>query len=710
MTPQRFRFPGVSRYRAGAPFHWACVGLLSGLARGLSAQDSAAVRIAPVSVTVTRDAARSVFDLPYAVARLTVDSSRAGTRRATMTEMFLLVPGVTVVSRYNPTQDPRISVRGFGARSAFGIRGVRVLRDGIPLTLADGQTAVDFVDLESVGAAEVFRGSAGALYGNASGGVVDFRTAPPPDSGLTTGFRSFHAGGITRLSANAGGRVGPASALATVSHNTGEGPRDYSRFRSTHALGDARWSVAGTALQAQLSFYDSPKAENPGAVTAAELDTNRFVADPQNITRKAGKTVRQVLAALQASRDGERGFLSASAHAGTRDLANPQPFAIVEFDRVTYGGSVRGQYHTSAGPRPLRVSVGADVLSQIDDRLNYANCAGVARPTASCPTADDRGVVTLDQRERVTSIGAYLRAELAATERLSLTGALRNDRTRFTVQDRRPAGAGATIAPSRTLGAVTPMVGVTWRLGALSSVYANVSSSFETPTTTELANQPDGSGGLNRELRPQHGTTYEAGFKGIWAGTGTRALSYDVAVFLIDTQDELIPFEVPGGSGRRFFRNAGRTSRRGAEVGISGASGPLSLGAAAAWLDYEYDDFVVLGTSFTGKRVPGVAPRTLSGYATARHAWGLVGLEAQHVARTPADDANTVHADPYTLLHLRASLTLRGRAAAEPYAGIDNLFDETYASNIVVNAARGRFFEPGPGRTVYVGFRLRVGR
>lgn len=665
------------------------------------AQDTTATQIAPVRVTVTRDAARSPFELPFALTRLQVDEARAGTRRANFSELLLHVPGVTVVHRFNPTQDPRISVRGFGARSAFGIRGVRVLRDGIPLTLADGQTAVDFLDIETIGAAEFVRGSAGALYGNSSGGVVDFRTEAPPDSGVATRVSSFHADGITRLSGRGAVTRGDLGMQAIVSHNSGDGPRQYSSFRTTSALGDVRWTGLGTRFQAQLSWYDAPDAENPGALTAVEMATDRTLADPTNILRKAGKSVQQTLLSLQGTRDGERGSFTASVFGGRRDLANPQSFALIEFDRTMYGASVRGQWRPGTSERGLRFALGADLLGQSDDRINYFNCAGRVppnRPPENCPTASDRGVITLDQQETVMGMGAFVRAELVPVEPLSLTATLRSDRTRFEVDNHRdPANEG-----SRTLSAVTPMVGVNWRVAPLVSVYANVSNSFETPTTTELANQPDGSGGLNRELDPQHGTMYEVGVKGI---LGDR-LRYDVALFMVETKDELIPFEVPDGSGRRFFRNAGKTSRTGAEVGVSSAVGPVALGATGTWLRYEYDEFTLNGVDLSGNKVPGVAPSVVSAYASLQRGWGLMAIEAQRVAKLPTDDGNQNYADAYTLVHLRAGFNVPARLAVQPMIGVDNVFDETYAANIVANAGNGRFFEPGPGRVFWVGLRV----
>jgi iron complex outermembrane recepter protein len=683
-----------------SPVAWGFLAL-SGLVAEVSparAQDSTRVTLTPVQVTVTRDAARSPLELPFGLTRLSIEGTRPATRRATLTELLQFVPGVAVSHRYNPTQDPRLAVRGFGARSAFGIRGVRVLRDGIPLTVADGQTAIDFMDLETIGAAEVIRGSAGALYGNSSGGVLDFRTEAA-DSAWRARGRGFYADGITRLSGHLAGPLGPIGTQVTVTHNDGEGPRDYSQFRNTSVLGDARWNLGGMRLQAQLSLYDSPLAENPGALTAVEMDTNRTMADPNNVRRGASKTVQHTAFALQAARDGERGSFNANVQVGARDLENPQTFAIVAFERATYGASARGQYVFGETRSTLRVTAGADFLSQDDDRQNFTNCHGLTPRPATCPATGDQGPLTLDQRERVQGLGAYTRAEWMPADQWSFTGMLRGDRTRFSVLDHR---AAVPDEQARTLSAVTPMVGVNWRLSTLSSLYANVSSSFETPTTTELANQPDGSGGLNTELKPQRGLTYEVGAKGFF----TTGVTYDASVFRIDTKDELIPFEIVGGGGRRFFRNAGKTLRYGAELGTSVTRGMTSLGLSATWLKYTYEEFTVSGTDYAGNRVPGVAPGLVSASVTVRPKLGLAALELQHVGRTPADDANNNYADAYDLLNLRVALSSLERFGVQPVIGVDNLLDETYAANIVANAANGRFYEPGPGRTVWFALTL----
>jgi iron complex outermembrane recepter protein len=230
-----------------------------------------------------------------------------------------------------------------------------------------------------------------------------------------------------------------------------------------------------------------------------------------------------------------------------------------------------------------------------------------------------------------------------------------------------------------------------------------VSTSFETPTTTELANRPEGVGGLNADLKPQRGVSYEVGYK----GAQSNGLSYDLALFTIITEDELIGFQVPGAqAGRQFFRNAGQTTRRGAEGTVSGRSGPISLGLAASWLRYVYDEFVIAGTNYDGNRVPGVAPVTVNVFANHQSRWGLIALEGVRVGRVATNNANTAWADAYTLLNARFAYRAPTRLALEPVVGIDNVFDKTYAANVVVNAAAGRYFEPGAGRTFWFGVRM----
>jgi iron complex outermembrane receptor protein len=687
------------RYPRWMGAHPCCLSLLlalfAALPRSTRGQDTAAVPIPAVTVTVTREAGRSMLEIPYALTRLGLGYDR---RRSSLADILWSVPGVQVWHRFNPAQDPRIGVRGFGARAAFGIRGVRILRNGIPLTLADGQTAVDFLDVETLGSVEVLRGSAGALYGNASGGVLDFRTQSSSRPGWHPELSTWYSNSSWRGSASLGVLGANTFGRLTSTFNEGSGPRQYSVYRNGSASLDLAWENERQGLTAQLLGYRAPRAQNPGALTAVELARNPLLADSQNIAKQAGKTASQTLLAVQASHRFDGAQLSASLHAGRRLLDNPQPFAIVVFDRVMGGASVRGQLGRPG--EGLLLSAGGDYLFQEDDRRNYANCAGLLGPlppSPTCPGDRTRGALTLDQEEWVASVGAFVRAEVVAHAHLSLTGTLRSDRTRFVVLDRRNPSASREL---RTMGALSPMAGINWKATERLAAYANVASSFETPTTTELANRPDGSGGLNRELQPQRGMSYETGMK-LAAGS----LAMDAALFRIDTRGELVPFEIPGGGGRRFFRNSGRTRRYGAELGLRLEREALSVAASATWLRYRYVDYTVGGSTYAGKKVPGVAPFWLGVRAAWRSgSWTLV-LDGQRVARTPADDANSNFAPGYTKLD--AQFVLRFPSTGlEPMLGVENLLDRHYAANVVANASRGRYYEPGAPRTVYLGLRL----
>src|SRR5688500_10851492 len=255
-------------------------------ALAVQAQDSSVAQLEPVVVEVTRGTRRSPLKLPFAISVMTPDSTRPGQRYLSLDETLAQVPGVAVSNRNNPSQDPRISIRGFGARSAFGIRGIRVLRDGIPLTLPDGQTPVDYLDLESVGRVEVLRGSASSLYGNAGGGVIDIRSSDPaPVPFLAEGRWWTGSYGNRRIVGKASGALFPFSYQGNIGHTENGGFRDYSRQRVTTGFARAAVERPSGVIAVQFLGMDMPMAENPGALTAEQLAADSRMADPLSIRK-----------------------------------------------------------------------------------------------------------------------------------------------------------------------------------------------------------------------------------------------------------------------------------------------------------------------------------------------------------------------------------------------------------------------------------------
>ena len=678
------------------------------LPRPGNGQDTLATQLQPVVVEVARGAHRSPLDLPFAVTVQTPDSLRPGQRHLSLDETLWLIPGLTVSNRTNPSQDPRISIRGFGARSAFGVRGIRVLRDGIPLTLPDGQTPVDYLDLESVGRVEVMRGSASSLYGNAGGGVVDLRTSEPPPVPLAGAVRIWNGGfGSQRLVAKASGAARSVGYQVNIARTVGDGYRDYSRQRMTNGFARVSLDAGGGSYALEWLGVNTPVAENPGALTRAQFDLDPRLADPLSIRKRARKAVTQSQFGATARRAGARGEIEASAYAGTRSLDNPLTFAIVDVGRAASGASLRATLPFSLLGADQRFTIGTELQLQNDLRANFTNCNNIPPPTvptATCPNpAMERGTLTLDQREIVSSVGSYLRDEVQLGDRYILTASARADAVRFRVKDRLINATNPDDSGRRLLDAVSPMVGILARLAPSHSAYANVSSAFETPTATELGNQPSGAAGINRELKPQTSTTYEVGVKGV----GASGLQYNGSLFATGVHDELIPFDIPASGGRRYFRNAGRTSRRGAELGVGVAVRALDLGAAYTYANYRFIDFTVDTAHYAGNRIPGIPRQTLQASAALRTGVATIVTETTIADKMAVNDANSESSPGYAIFNARiVSSGSLGGSGAELTLGAQNLFNTRYVSSVSVNAAGGKFYEPGSQRSVYIGVTL----
>jgi len=655
---------------------------------------------------VTRDVGRSPLDLPYAISNIRPDSLLPGQTHMFVEQTLSELPGVTIANRTNPSQDTRISIRGFGARSQFGARSIRILRDGMPLTLPDGQTPIDYLDLESVDRVEVLRGAAAALYGNAAGGVIDLRSPAPPDVPFAVQARSWAGTADTRRYVGLfGGTTGPFGYEGNIGRTQSDGFRQYAHQRLTNAFVHGSATIAKTDFTLTGMGLDMPVAENPGALTLAQADSAPEQADKQSILKRARKAVHQVQIGLSAHRsifnDGE---FVVQGYGGTRTLFNPLTFAVVGVDRVQSGTSGRFTLPWNVGNTTNRFSVGADAQWVSDARKNWANCNGVSSVSASCPSITvEKGILQLDQREIVSSFGPYVRDELTVGI-LRATAGVRADQVKFQLRDHFLSD-GRDDSGIRNLHAVSPMFGLAARLSPFHSVYANVGSAFETPTTTELGNQADGSAGLNRDLKPQYSTTYEVGGKGL----AVSRVQYDVALFDTEVRDELIPFEVPGGNGRTYYRNAGQTRRQGAEVQLATDIDHLTLAAAYAYSHFRFRDFVNGTAQYAGNAIPGIPEQQLQGSATLNIRDAFAVGEITSKSKVFVNDANAAAAPNFTIFNARiGGRAAFGRPWLSPVAGVQNLFDKKYISSVAVNAsgatiAATKFYEPGAGRTWFIG-------
>lgn len=658
-----------------------------------------------LSVDVLRTPA-SLASSPYAVSVAGRDELRDGKAGLSLEEALQAVPGIQLQNRYNWSTGERVAIRGLGARAQFGIRGLKVLVDRIPATLPDGQSTLDHLDLGSLGRVEVLRGPASSLYGNAAGGVLSFTTQPPPPVPIRPEVLGVTGSdGLARLQGTVAGTAGRTRYTVDVAYFGYDGFRTdptaaggtYSRAERVNVNGQLGWDVSGGELAVTLNYMDLG-AQNPGALPDSLVGLDEKQAWGFNVIQNARKDVRQGQAGASWTGPLGRALRGEFTLFGVvRSLDNPIPPSIIDLDRLAGGLRAVVGSDTRSLARRTGWMAGADLEFQRDDRLNFANDGGQA------------GEAELDQLENVQGVGLFVHGGLRLGERVHLDAGLRYDRSHFEADDRLPErlpGAGLEDqSGSRTMDALSPSVGVSFEAGPSHTLFGSVSSLFSTPTTTELANQPDGSRGFNQELEPEKGLTFEVGARG---ALGMRA-GYDVALFLTDLDDELIPFEVPGEAGRSFFKNAGSSRYQGVEASLSGDLGAGLHGRVTyTYTDAEFRTYVVDGQDLSGNRIPGQAPHRFE--AVLRGDWGGGFAEARYLFMDaiPADDADTASADSYSLLDVRAGFkdVPLGALVVSPFGGVTNVLDETYVTSVVVNAFGGRYFEPGPPRSFYLGVSL----
>jgi iron complex outermembrane recepter protein len=673
--------------------------------------------LSPITVSVTR-APLLLTKTPLAIQIVGRDRISRGRPIWGLDEALIAVPGVYVANRYNFSLDQRLSIRGFGSRAAFAVRGVKVLLDGIPQTLPDGQGQLTNLELGSADRIEVLRGSSSALYGNAAGGVISIWTdppaagAPPPRASEEVRVLAGRSEQDTRRAwskwqSTTRVRLGQNGGMAqlTASRLGYDGERDHSGADFRNLNGHLQLPLGRWSLTAVAAVGDDPRADNPGALTLAELRANRDSAAAINLLRDAGKDVTQAQGGLTLRRAGANGAeLTATLFGLTRSLTNPQTFAYIDLDRIAYGARITASQPVRWGPRPQRLTVGVDVQRQRDDRvnLNYVTPTGAQRDTSR----------QLDQLEHVTEVGPFVQHAIDLTPHASLTAGLRYDRVAFRVDDRLVTGTNPDDSGRRLMSALSGSIGLAVSPRDAVTVYGNVGSSFETPTTTELANRPDTAGGFNPTLNPQHAVNYEVGLR---ARTAHGDVSWSLALFQADVRDELISYEVPSAPARRFFRNAGSARHRGVEVGVDLALlRGVSFSGTYTYADYRYVRYRFSPDTartfvLDGRALPGIPPSTAHlalranpGGVLGRGAWGE--LETTYSAAYLVDDTLGTRTSPWWETNLR--LGWEGTVAGTrlgPFVGVNNLFNRLYVGSVTINAARGRYYEPAPGRSLYLG-------
>jgi iron complex outermembrane receptor protein len=700
------------------------VGTAQGGARADSskraAEDSARVqRLADVTVSVTR-APASVERAPWAVGVQGREALTRGQATLGIDEALNNVPGVYVENRYNYSLDQRLSIRGAGARANFGIRGVKVLLDGVPQSLPDGQNQLTNIDLADISRVEVLRGSASSLYGNGSGGVIAFTTdLTAPDAFDQTARVTSGSFGTTKVQARTAGRAGAAVGSLSLSSTTVDGFRQYSRADLKQLVGALDYALSGvTSIQLRASHTEMPTALNPGALTVAEYAKNRDSAAATNIARGANKAISQSQYSVRVHHTmGDIGDWAAVAYVVRRfvdnPLATPPPGTTgatvgtySTLNRWVTGMRLDGSFVPCAcadSARLPRVAAGLDVERSFDLRRN-------SRATGGHPSVPT-DTLFLKQGESVISLGPFAAVRWSPVAPLTLSAGARWDDLKFDVYDHFLADK-VDNSGSRDMTAVSGHFGASYVVSEAFTPYANYSTAFESPTTTELNARPDGTGGFNPDLGPQRVRTLEGGARGSFS----NRVSYTLSVFQAYADNAIIQYLET--NGRAFFQNAGQTRNTGVEAGLA-ARAARWLDLSVAWTEANYR-FVryrvtsaVAGKAVTdtldGKEQAGVPDRFVRLGFRAR--WRGASLDADHTWSSSmyADDKNTIKVDDWGRGALNARVAWSGAIgdiSLAPFVAANNLLDQAYVGAVTLNGANGRVLEPAPLRNYYLGMEI----
>ncbi|MBX3724627.1 MAG: TonB-dependent receptor [Xanthomonadales bacterium] len=687
----------------------------------LSLPDAAATEprqpLPPVVVTATRQA-EDPLTVPAAVDLLTDEDIGRARPRANLSEALQQLPGVVARDRQNQAQDQQISIRGFGARASFGVRGVRIYSDGIPATMPDGQGQVSHLVLPAAGRIEVLRGPFSALYGNAAGGVIDVTTATAPDPAEASGGLALGDFGLRHATAgwrSQWGATGQGDALVDLGQIRSDGFRRHSRSRRDQAQVLVRGGLGGQGEWTVLANHMDLSALDPQGLTRAELDGDRRAASPGAGLFDTRKTVRQDQAGARLGQPlGEAGTLTVTAWAGRRQTfqvlsvpvaaqANPlSGGGVIDLDRDYHGLDLRWRRQGLWLGRDASLTVGVQHEQAEERRLGFENFRG--------ETLGVVGALRRDEDNRVRGRDAYAQADLWLAPRWRLAVGARHSAIDFDSRDRYVTAANPDDSGGQDYRRLTPVAGLLYRASDSLSLYGNLGGGFETPTLAELAYRGDGSSGLNTALRPARSRHGELGAR--WRSARVQA---SAALFRSDTRDELVVLTSQGG--RTVFTNAGLSRRQGAELAFSAElSGQWSLAGSWTLMDARHrrdapacdEPPCPSPLIAAGRRIPGLAGHDTGLELSWRPVTGLEALlEARRTGRVAVNDANSAFAPSATTVdfaiqHRGGTATLAWRS----WLRLANLGDRDVVGSVIVNEANARYFEPAPGRHWQLGIEL----
>lgn len=689
--------------------HAALPALLLPLIAAAQAADEQTMVVTAAPTTV------SELDTPAAVSVVNGDEMRQAAPRVNLSESLGAVPGLQVQNRQNYAQDLQLSIRGFGSRSTYGVRGLRIYVDGIPATMPDGQGQTSNIDIGSVDTIEVLRGPFSALYGNSSGGVINVTsqtgTQPPTveASSYYGSFGTWHYGMKATGAVGDGSHAGDVDYTVSTNRFTTHGYRDHSGARKN--LANARLGVRINDVSKLTLLLNSVdiKANDAGGLTADEWRDNPRQS-PRGDQYNTRKNTRQTQAGLRYERQlSAQDDLSVMMYAGERETTQFQSIPRAPQLKPSHAGGVIDltRHYQGIDTRlthrgellvPVTLTAGLDYENMSERRKGYENFVMVN----GAPQYGEQGALRRNERNLMWNVDPYLQTQWQLTDKLSLDAGVRYSSVWFDSNDYYITPGNGDDSGDASYHKWLPAGSLKYALTDAWNVYLSAGRGFETPTINELSYRSDNQSGLNFGLKPSTNDTVEIGSK-TRIGNGL----FTAALFQTNTDNEIVVDSSSGG--RTSYKNAGKTRRQGMELGLDQQFGESwRLKAAWTWLDATYRTNVCDDASCNGNRIPGIARNM--GYASfgyqSEQGW-YAGSDIRYMSDIMANDENTAKAPSWTVVGLTTGYKWSyGRMDMDLFGRIDNLFDREYVGSVIVNESNGRYYEPAPGRNYGIGLNL----
>ncbi|HID3094162.1 TPA: TonB-dependent receptor PqqU [Klebsiella pneumoniae] len=689
--------------------HAALPALLLPLIAAAQAADEQTMVVTAAPTTV------SELDTPAAVSVVNGDEMRQAAPRVNLSESLGAVPGLQVQNRQNYAQDLQLSIRGFGSRSTYGVRGLRIYVDGIPATMPDGQGQTSNIDIGSVDTIEVLRGPFSALYGNSSGGVINVTsqtgTQPPTveASSYYGSFGTWHYGMKATGAVGDGSHAGDVDYTVSTNRFTTHGYRDHSGARKN--LANARLGVRINDVSKLTLLLNSVdiKANDAGGLTADDWRDNPRQS-PRGDQYNTRKNTRQTQAGLRYERQlSAQDDLSVMMYAGERETTQFQSIPRAPQLKPSHAGGVIDltRHYQGIDTRlthrgellvPVTLTAGLDYENMSERRKGYENFVMVN----GAPQYGEQGALRRNERNLMWNVDPYLQTQWQLTDKLSLDAGVRYSSVWFDSNDYYITPGNGDDSDDASYHKWLPAGSLKYALTDAWNVYLSAGRGFETPTINELSYRSDNQSGLNFGLKPSTNDTVEIGTK-TRIGNGL----FTAALFQTNTDNEIVVDSSSGG--RTSYKNAGKTRRQGMELGLDQQFGESwRLKAAWTWLDATYRTNVCDDASCNGNRIPGIARNM--GYASfgyqPEQGW-YAGSDIRYMSDIMANDENTAKAPSWTVVGLTTGYKWSyGRMDMDLFGRIDNLFDREYVGSVIVNESNGRYYEPAPGRNYGIGLNL----